>query len=269
MVGRLTLWSLTLTACSLTALDGLSGGSPSSLTDAGAADGAAPDGTPTLASTDAATSPIDAGPDGVTACPADAVCSSFDEGTIERGFQLVAGEGSIGTGTGRSPPSAALFVLPNAGATSSTGHWLQRSFTGTFSTVTCTFAAALDEIPAEGAVDIAGLGVETPFADDFGLRVYSDQFALISCRESSDCRPEVNAGGLPPTGEYHVYSLELAAGGTVAFSLDGTARATIATKTPLTSPANAYAALGAIYRPYGKGGSYRFRIDDVVCVRAP
>jgi hypothetical protein len=275
-LGRVSFLTLAVLApinaawgCSLSALDGFSSTPATAGTDGG--DGGDHEGGVIL---DDGAPRSDGGPwPGPGACTApyssgDEICATFDVGAPESGWSLVPGNGIWSVGAGQSAPNAVQFILPNSGP-ASTGHHLAKAFAGSWSRVECSFSAALDELPPNGTFDIATATSASPTSDDVGLRVYAANFALISCRNGSDCRTQESAGAVPSLGEFHRYRLEWTSSGDYRFSLDDEPRATIATKTPLSGQAIATVAFGAIYRPYGSGGSFRVRHDDIACVRAP
>lgn len=258
-----------LFSCTLTSLEGLS--SPSHVTPDGgalAADAQSSEdaANPVVPGRDASS---DSGNLGSTCVNGvDAICAAFDDGPLEKGWVIQSPTGSYAAGSGRSPPNAVAFGLPNSGNASS-GPRFVRTFEGGWSRVDCSFAAALDEIPADGVVDIATATSEMPTVDDVGLRVGAGAFRLISCRDGSDCRAEVEAGPLPSLRDFHDYRLEWLADGTYRFYLDGSLRASITTKTPLAKQSLVSVAFGLIYRPYGNGGTFQVRHDDIACTRTP
>jgi hypothetical protein len=105
--------------------------------------------------------------------------------------------------------------------------------------------------------------------DEAGIRLFASGFRLISCRNGSDCKPEVQAGVLPTLGQFHDYRALWKGDGTFEFYLDGQLRGTTSSITPLTNPVTATASFGLLYRVYGSGGSFKVRVDDIDCRRAP
>jgi len=257
--------AVVVVGCSLTAsLDGLYGGPLP-------ADGGAPDQGSSGASEGGQSADGGAAGTGPLGCTRDedTACAFADDGNVEADWAIANNTGSWSlVASTVSPPSALSFLMPNAGSGSSLGPRFQRLFPGAYASLTCSFEAALDELPSDGAVDIMTAAVASPTADDVGLRVFDDDFGLISCRNSSDCRPIVDAGILPTLGTYHRYELTWRGDGGYVFTLDGTQRAMTNTKTPLTTPSELTIRFGLVYRPYGAGGTFRARVDNLRCFRA-
>jgi hypothetical protein len=254
-------------SCSLGALDGFAGTpAPDGGGDAASViDGSTPSDAPSF---DAPINPQDGG----SCVNADTICASFDNGAPDLGWNAKNGVGSWSlVPSAQSPPNALAFTLPNTnGGVALIGPGFTKTFNGVWSNIVCTFAAAIDELPSDGVVDLLSFNSQTPTNDHVSLRVHPLQFRLTSCRNFSDCQPEVSSGSLPTLGQFHQYRVEWTKTGELRFAFDGNARTTTSTKTPLTGAQSLVdITFGLPYQPYGSAGTWRVRYDDVACTRTP
>lgn len=273
----LALVVLGVGGCSLGALSGFSGGD-----DDAEPGGSAPvDGgssTQVLTDTDA-TAGVDgdAGDPGAEGGPPvvapscatpDALCSGFEAEPVSAGFDSFTGSGTsaIVKAGGFKGGGVQFEFVGGAGGSGLLGPRLTGSM-GDWATVSCEVWIAFGSPPIGNPVDIFGFETDTAGVhEEAALRLRDDSVSLISCRNSSDCRSEVEGPAPPLDGGWHRYQFAWTREGKFSAKIDSLPALETATKTPIEGGTNLTINFGAFYRPFGSAG-LTIRFDELACFR--